>query len=73
MYLQKHWHCFHAQLEDAPEVLGHASISKLAVRATTERQKSWSGGGYLQIGGKKSTKEFNTFYVGIQWRGPQLS
>ncbi len=47
-------------LEDAPEVLGHASISKLAVRATTERRTSWSGGGYLRIGG-------NNIYLGIQY------
>ncbi len=40
--------------------LGHASISKWAVRATTERRTSWSGGGYLRIGGKK-------IYLGIQY------
>ena len=46
-------HCSHAQLEDAPEVLGHASISKWAVEATEERRTSWSGGGTYENGGNK--------------------
>jgi hypothetical protein len=60
MYLLKHGHCSHAQLEDAPEVLGHASISKWAIRATTEQRTSWSGGGTYELAGKKS-------YLGIQY------
>ncbi len=31
---KKHGHCPYAQVEDAPKVLGHASISKGAVGAT---------------------------------------
>ncbi len=36
---KKHGHCPYAQVEDAPKVLGHASISKGAVGAT-------AGGGH---------------------------
>jgi hypothetical protein len=36
---KKHGHCPYAQVEDAPKVLGHASILKGAVRAT-------AGGGH---------------------------
>jgi hypothetical protein len=31
---KKHGHCPHAQLQDAPKVLGHASILKGVVGAT---------------------------------------
>jgi hypothetical protein len=40
---KKHEHCPYAQVEDAPKVLGHASISKGAVRAT-------AGGGHHDQG-----------------------
>jgi hypothetical protein len=40
---KKHGHCTYAQVEDAPKVLGHASISKGAVRAM-------AGGGHQMAG-----------------------
>jgi hypothetical protein len=42
--IKKNGHCLHAQVEDAPKVLGHASISKGAVGAM-------AGGGYHGQGG----------------------
>jgi len=49
---KKHGHCPYAQMEDAPKVLGNASISKWAVGATTERQISWLGGSHKNGGNK---------------------
>ena len=55
---KKHGHCPFAQVGDAPKVLGHASISKWAVGATTERRTSWLRG-YI-----RKWREQN-LYVGI--------
>ena len=51
--------CSHTCVEGIPEVLGHASNSKLVVGARTEWRTPWLGGGILHIGGNK-------FNIGIE-------
>jgi hypothetical protein len=63
---KKHGHSPCAQVEDAPKVLGHASISKGAVGATAGGGHHGQGGGHKKIAGtiiigrnsEQSTEEF---------------
>ena len=66
MYLFKHENCFHASVEGAPKVSGHASISYWAVGAR-------GSGGHHGLGGvptkwreHKSTSTYILSYIGIQ-------
>ncbi len=60
MYIFKHGHCSHAQLEDASKVLRHVSISKGAVGAT-------AGGGHYGLGGVPTKMAGTKYYIGIQY------
>ncbi len=58
---KKHGHCPYAQVEDAPKVLGHASISKGVVGAT-------AGGGQMAgtiIIGRNSVQSTEEFKRGL--------
>ena len=48
---KKHWHCPYAQVEDAPKVLGHASILKGAVGATAGGEHHGQRGGHKKMAG----------------------
>jgi hypothetical protein len=50
---KKHGHCPHAQVEDAPKVLGHASILKGAVGATAGGGHHGQGGVHKKMAGTK--------------------
>jgi hypothetical protein len=64
---KKHGNCPYAQVEDAPEVFGHASISKGAVRATAGGGHHGQGEVHKKMAGTiiigrilvQSTEEFN--------------
>ena len=63
---KEHGHCPYAQVEDAPKVLGHASISKGAVGATAGGGHHGQGGVHKKMAGTiiigrnlvQSTEEF---------------
>ncbi len=48
---KKHGHCPFAQVEDAPKALGHASISKRAVRATAGSRHHGQGEEHKKMAG----------------------
>jgi hypothetical protein len=63
---KKHGHCPYAQVEDAPKVLGHASILKRAVGAAAGGRHHGQGRGHKKMAGTiiisrnlvQSTEEF---------------
>jgi hypothetical protein len=76
---KKQGHCPYAQVEDAPKVLGHASISKGAAGATASGRHHGHGGhkkmaGTIIIGRNlvQSTEEFKRGLIKIvNWSIPK--